>query len=103
MAIHDKVNGPVENEVRMEDVPEGAVCHDCGLKIAKAQAFATYTRHGQKFYKCAECYEHDPLLRRKCEVYSRVVGYLRPVENWNDQKQREFKDRKPFKAPPIRE
>ncbi|PMP69379.1 MAG: hypothetical protein C0187_07195 [Calditerrivibrio nitroreducens] len=29
----------------------------------------------------------------KCEVYSRVVGYHRPVENWNDGKQEEFKDR----------
>lgn len=31
-----------------------------------------------------------------CEVYSRVVGYLRPVQNWNDGKKREFADRKPF-------
>ncbi len=33
----------------------------------------------------------------KCEVYSRVVGYLRPVEQWNDGKQEEFKERKTFK------
>ena len=32
-----------------------------------------------------------------CEVYSRIVGYLRPVSNWNDGKQQEFKDRKVFK------
>ncbi len=31
---------------------------------------------------------------RVCEVYSRVVGYYRPVENWNDGKQEEFSDRK---------
>jgi ribonucleoside-triphosphate reductase len=29
-----------------------------------------------------------------CEVYSRVVGYLRPVSQWNDGKQEEFKIRK---------
>ncbi|MCD6131980.1 MAG: hypothetical protein DRQ03_04010 [Candidatus Hydrothermota bacterium] len=29
-----------------------------------------------------------------CEVYSRVVGYFRPVSNWNPGKQREFKERK---------
>jgi len=27
----------------------------------------------------------------ECEVYSRVVGYLRPVSQWNDGKQEEFK------------
>lgn len=31
--------------------------------------------------------------RTKCEVYSRPVGYLRPVSSWNDAKQEEFKDR----------
>ncbi|HDM66774.1 MAG TPA: ribonucleoside triphosphate reductase [Thermoplasmatales archaeon] len=34
-----------------------------------------------------------------CEVYSRVVGYLRPVSQWNKGKQREFHDRRPFKIP----
>ncbi len=33
----------------------------------------------------------------KCEVYSRVVGYLRPIEQWNDGKAEEFKERKTFK------
>lgn len=28
-----------------------------------------------------------------CEVYSRVVGYYRPVQNWNEGKQQEFADR----------
>jgi len=32
----------------------------------------------------------------KTEVYSRVVGYFRPVNNWNKGKQEEFKDRKTF-------
>ncbi len=32
----------------------------------------------------------------KCEVFSRVVGYFRPVKNWNDGKKEEFKHRKTF-------
>jgi len=32
----------------------------------------------------------------ECEVYSRVVGYLRPVNQWNRGKQQEFTDRKTF-------
>ena len=32
----------------------------------------------------------------KCEVYSRVCGYFRPVSNWNKGKQAEFQDRKLF-------
>lgn len=35
--------------------------------------------------------------RTKCEVYSRVCGYLRPVQQWNEGKQAEFSDRKMFK------
>jgi len=31
--------------------------------------------------------------KTKCEVYSRVVGYIRPVEQWHDGKQAEFNDR----------
>ena len=33
----------------------------------------------------------------KCEVYSRVCGYFRPVSNWNKGKQEEFKERKVFR------
>ena len=29
-----------------------------------------------------------------CEVYSRVVGYFRPVQSWNIGKQQEFNERK---------
>ena len=36
--------------------------------------------------------------RTKCEVWSRVVGYLRPTSRWNEGKQEEFKDRKLFKT-----
>jgi len=32
----------------------------------------------------------------KTEVYSRVCGYFRPVENWNKGKKEEFKDRKSY-------
>ena len=31
-----------------------------------------------------------------CEVYSRVVGYYRPVQHWNIGKKQEFKERKTY-------
>ena len=34
----------------------------------------------------------------ECEVFSRVVGYYRPVQNWNKGKQEEFAMRKTYKA-----
>lgn len=37
----------------------------------------------------------------KCEVYSRVCGYFRPVANWNKGKKEEFKDREKFKVTSI--
>ncbi len=43
--------------------------------------------------------EHDrcPVCGEKCEIYSRVVGYLRPVSQWNAGKQEEFKLRKTYR------
>ena len=40
-------------------------------------------------YTCPEC-------GQKTEVYSRITGYYRPVQNWNDGKAQEFKDRKVY-------
>jgi len=40
-------------------------------------------------YTCPDCGE-------KTEVYSRITGYYRPVQNWNDGKSQEFKDRKVY-------
>jgi len=37
-----------------------------------------------------------PHCKEKTEVYSRITGYYRPVQNWNDGKQQEFKDRKVY-------
>jgi anaerobic ribonucleoside-triphosphate reductase len=39
--------------------------------------------------KCSECGE-------RTEVYSRIVGYFRPVAQWNRGKKKEFEDRKTF-------
>jgi ribonucleoside-triphosphate reductase len=54
--------------------PTFSVCPECGY-IEGEQAV------------CPKC-------GSECEVYSRVVGYLRPVSNWNDGKKEEFKERK---------
>ena len=35
--------------------------------------------------------------KAKVEVYSRVVGYYRPVQQWNEGKREEFRQRKTFK------
>jgi len=37
-----------------------------------------------------------PYCGARCEVYSRIVGYFRPVDQWNDGKQAEFSIRKTF-------
>ena len=39
--------------------------------------------------------------RTKCEIWSRVMGYHRPVQNWNAGKQKEFEDRKMFNEPKM--
>ena len=37
-----------------------------------------------------------PFCGEKAEVYSRITGYYRPVQNWNDCKAQEFKDRRTY-------
>lgn len=50
------------------------------------------------YFKCDNCYKKEKKLMnyQPCEVYSRIVGYLRPTSQWNEGKQSEFKDRKMF-------
>ena len=38
--------------------------------------------------------------RTRCEVWSRVMGYMRPVSSWNAGKQSEWHERKPFAEVP---
>lgn len=38
------------------------------------------------------------MVRTKCETYSRVCGYLRPIDKWNEGKLEEYKDKKLFKV-----
>ncbi len=45
-------------------------------------------------YKC-------PQSGKDCEVYSRVVGYLRPVAQWNDGKQAEYVMRQTYNTPKV--
>jgi ribonucleoside-triphosphate reductase len=54
--------------------------------------FSICPTHGYVNGEHGEC----PTCGAKCEVYSRVVGYLRPVDQWNDGKQAEFAMRKTF-------
>ena len=50
--------------------------------------------HGYLAGEQAAC----PTCTKETEIYSRVVGYLRPVKQWNDGKQLEFARRKTFKV-----
>lgn len=54
--------------------------------------FSICSNHGYivgEHFNCPSC-------NSRAEVYSRVVGYYRPVQNWNKGKQEEFRDRKEY-------
>ncbi len=54
--------------------PTFSICPQCGYLSGEQEV-------------CPEC-------SKACEIYSRVVGYLRPVNQWNNGKQEEFRERK---------
>lgn len=61
--------------------------------------FSVCPVHG---YQKGEQYE-CPTCGSACEVYSRVVGYLRPVDQWHKGKQSEWKDRQTYKYQKVLE
>jgi len=63
--------------------------------ITLTPTFSICPSHGYlegEHFLCPKC-----TIRQTCEVYSRVVGYLRPLRQYNIGKQQEFKERKEFK------
>lgn len=58
--------------------PTFSVCEDHGYLTGEVHA-------------CPEC-------GKKTEVYSRVVGYIRPIQQWNEGKQHEFSQRKTYRV-----
>jgi ribonucleoside-triphosphate reductase len=57
--------------------------------------FSVCTEHGYITGEQHIC----PKCDKKTEVYSRIVGYLRPVEQWNEGKPAEFQRRRIYKLP----
>jgi len=55
--------------------------------------------------KKLELEQLEETLRNKtihaCEVYSRIVGYFRPIKQWNDGKKEEWANRAKFKVPDV--
>ena len=92
-------------------------CHDCKVEcevcvdvvddriVISDGAVYEVDINGDKqlFVKCQDCLEADKVLRnyQPCSVYSRVTGYLRPIENWNEAKQQEHKMRQTYSLPDV--
>ena len=93
----------------------GTVFHAfLGQKLPDWKAAANLVRKIAENYKLpyytmsptyAVCSDHGyiageeytcPICGKTTEVYSRITGYYRPVQNWNDGKREEFKDRKVY-------
>jgi ribonucleoside-triphosphate reductase len=89
-------------------------CHDCGKEIIikdkeiQNGVLLKYKQGNKQMgkekeydvFKCNECYAKNKSLQsfQPCEVYARIVGYLRPVQQWNEGKKQEFKDRVNYKT-----
>jgi len=65
--------------------------------ITLTPTFSICPSHGYldgEHFECPKC-----LVKQPCEVYSRVVGYLRPVQQWHKGKKEEYKERLEYKVP----
>ena len=94
-------SGTVFHAFLGQKLPDWKSCAKLVRKIAENYRLPYYTisptysvcaKHGYlegEQYVCPEC-------GRKTEVYSRITGYYRPVQNWNDGKSEEFKNRKTY-------
>lgn len=103
----------LQKHLETENVEFRGNCHDCHVVVnvlCAANEEGNIVVSGgaiyipkidcteQLFFKCDTCFNKDETLRnwQQCEIYSRVVGYLRPVKQWNKGKVEEFKERKEF-------
>ena len=94
-------SGTVFHAFLGEKLPDWRAAANLVRKIAENYKLPYYTlsptysvcrNHGYlsgEVYTCPEC-------GAKTEVYSRITGYYRPVQNWNDGKSQEFKQRKTY-------
>ena len=94
-------SGTVFHAFLGQKLPSWKSCMNLVRKIADNYHLPYYTisptysvckEHG---YITGEEYE-CPICHQKTEVYSRITGYYRPVQNWNDGKAEEFKMRKTY-------
>ncbi|MBQ9009947.1 MAG: ribonucleoside triphosphate reductase, partial [Clostridia bacterium] len=94
-------SGTVFHAFLGEKLPDWKAAANLVRKIAENYKLPYYTLsptysvckdHG---YLVGEQYT-CPICGQKTEVYSRITGYYRPVQNWNDGKAQEFKDRKVY-------
>ena len=94
-------SGTVFHAFLGEKLPDWKAAADLVRKIANNYKLPYYTlsptysvckEHGYITGESFEC----PHCGASTEVYSRITGYYRPVQNWNDGKTQEFKDRKEY-------
>lgn len=82
-----KSPGAIKNLVRK-------ICENYRLPyFTVTPTFSVCPSHGYVAGKHPNC----PVCGADCEVYSRIVGYLRPTDQWNEGKQEEFRLRKTYK------
>ena len=90
----------------------GVTCMDCNKEFQMNMERTSATcieikngaigkRYGDYIFKCPECFRKSQDFGQDCEVYSRVVGYLRPISNWNPGKKEEYKIRKNYAMPEL--
>ncbi|NMD38416.1 MAG: ribonucleoside triphosphate reductase [Christensenellaceae bacterium] len=106
LAIQDELqtlytSGTVFHTFLGEKLPDWKASATLVRKIAENHHLPYYTISPTYSVCCDHGYikgEHFncPDCGKGAEVYSRITGYYRPVQNWNDGKSKEFEDRKEY-------
>lgn len=90
--FHAYLGERLENVETCKKLLQKMVSHYRIPYVTITPTFSICLEHG---YLVGEQYT-CPTCGRETEIWSRVVGFYRPIQNWNKGKQREFKERKLF-------
>ena len=89
IVFHIFVKEEIQNIESLKNLIKKVTVNHKLLYFTVTPTFSICSEHGYLKGKIKKC----PICSKDTEIFSRIVGYLRPVGNWNEGKREEFERR----------